>query len=119
VGFLVFICTLALVAVVVLVLSAPIRAARARAARPTPLYSERSPQNASLRSDELQAARESKYREIRDAELDFRTGKLSREDYERVDAELRAEALTILDALEALDAGSTAEEAPTPGESPD
>jgi len=51
---------------------------------------------------ELQSAREAKYREIRDAELDYRTGKLSREDYEAVDASLRAEALVILDALEAL-----------------
>ena len=32
---------------------------------------------------ELEAARDAKYREIRDAELDLRTGKLSDEDYER------------------------------------
>ena len=47
--------------------------------------------------EELEAAREAKYREIRDAELDYRTGKLSREDYEAIDAALRAEALEILD----------------------
>jgi hypothetical protein len=57
----------------------------------------------SPRRGELEAARESKYREIRDAELDFRTGKLSVEDYAAVDAALRAEALAILDQLEALE----------------
>ena len=52
--------------------------------------------------DELEAAREAKYREIRDAELDYRTGKLSRARLRASsDAELRAEALEILDALEA------------------
>jgi hypothetical protein len=50
---------------------------------------------------ELEAAREAKYREIRDTELDFRTGKLSREDYDRVDGALRSEALEILDRLQA------------------
>jgi len=58
---------------------------------------------------ELQSAREAKYREIRDAELDYRTGKLSREDYEAVDAVLRAEALVILDGLEALQAEKAAD----------
>jgi hypothetical protein len=53
---------------------------------------------------ELQSAREAKYREIADAEFDYRTGKLSREDHEAVDAALRAEALRILDALQALEA---------------
>jgi hypothetical protein len=48
----------------------------------------------------LEAAREAKYREIRDAELDYRTGKLSREDYEAIDGALRVEALAILDRLE-------------------
>jgi cytochrome c-type biogenesis protein CcmF len=48
----------------------------------------------------LETAREAKYREIRDAELDYRTGKLSRADYEAVDATLRAEAVAILDQLE-------------------
>ena len=52
--------------------------------------------------DELEAAREAKYREIRDAELDYRTGKLSREDYEAVDGALRAEAVEILNRLDAL-----------------
>ena len=51
---------------------------------------------------DLQAAREAKYREIRDAELDYRTGKLSQEDYALVDGTLRAEAVEILDRLAAL-----------------
>ena len=49
--------------------------------------------------DELEAAREAKYREIRDAELDYRTGKLSSEDYEAIDGALRAEAVEILNRL--------------------
>lgn len=48
----------------------------------------------------LEAAREAKYREIREAELDFRTGKLAREDWEAIDAELRAEAVDILRRLD-------------------
>jgi hypothetical protein len=51
---------------------------------------------------DLEAAKEAKYREIRDAELDYRTGKLSREDWERLDAGLRAEAVAILDRLDDL-----------------
>jgi len=45
---------------------------------------------------ELEAAREAKYRELRDAELDHRTGKLSDEDYEALDRSLRGEAIEIL-----------------------
>jgi hypothetical protein len=69
---------------VVLVVSAPLR--RARAADTSP------------RGDlaELEAAREAKYREIRDAELDHRTGKLSDADYHALDTTLRAEAIAIL-----------------------
>ena len=48
----------------------------------------------------LVAAREAKYRDIRDLELDYRMGKLSREDYRQTDAALRVEALAILDRLE-------------------
>jgi hypothetical protein len=49
---------------------------------------------------ELEAARDAKYREIRDAELDRRTGKLSEEDYEAIDRALRAEAIEILRKLD-------------------
>jgi len=46
---------------------------------------------------ETDARKEAKYREIRDAELDHAVGKLSDEDFAAVDAELREEALEILD----------------------
>ncbi|MGI8712908.1 MAG: hypothetical protein ACR2NR_06960 [Solirubrobacteraceae bacterium] len=49
---------------------------------------------------ELEAARDAKYREIRDAELDVRTGKLSDADYEALDGALRGEAVEILHALD-------------------
>jgi hypothetical protein len=82
---------LALLAAVILVVSGPLRGARSRA------------DPADLERGDLEAAREAKYREIRDAELDYRTGKLSREDHRAVDAALRAEALEILNRLEALE----------------
>ena len=49
---------------------------------------------------ELEAAREAKYRELRDAELDHNTGKLSDADYEEIDRNLRSEAIEILRALD-------------------
>jgi hypothetical protein len=52
--------------------------------------------------EQLEAAKEAKYREIRDAELDRRMGKLSDEDWRRVDRELRAEAIEILRKLDEL-----------------
>jgi cytochrome c-type biogenesis protein CcmF len=47
--------------------------------------------------DGLEALKEAKYREIRDAELDHAAGKLSDEDFALLDAELREEAVEILD----------------------
>lgn len=87
--------TLLLLAAVIAVVSAPLRSGAARRAP----SSERA---------ELEAAREAKYREIRDTELDFRTGKLSEEDYHSIDAALRAEAMAILRRLDALDASEGA-----------
>jgi hypothetical protein len=52
------------------------------------------------RSAALLAAREAKLREIREAELDHRTGKLSDADYAALDAALRAEAVEILHQLD-------------------
>ena len=83
--------TVVVLGAVILLVSAPLRAAR----RPP------EPRWTADRAD-LQAAREAKYREIRDAELDYRTGKLSQEDYAAVDGTLRAEAVEILDRLAAL-----------------
>jgi len=51
---------------------------------------------------ELEAARDAKYLEIRDAELDLRTGKLSPEDFEQLDGVLRGEAVQILHQLDQL-----------------
>ena len=52
---------------------------------------------------ELSAVKEAKYREIRDAELDHRMGKLSREDWRTVDRDLRTEAIEILRELDRLE----------------
>lgn len=49
---------------------------------------------------ELEARKEAKYREIRDAELDRAQGKLSESDFRRQDAELRREAIEILKELD-------------------
>jgi hypothetical protein len=54
------------------------------------------------RRDDLEAAKEAKYREIRDAELDYRTGKLSEEDWRALDRELRGEAMDLLRRLDEL-----------------
>ena len=48
----------------------------------------------------LEAARDSKLQEIRDAEMDMRTGKLSDEDYRAIDGSLRSEAVQILEQLD-------------------
>ena len=50
----------------------------------------------------LEAAKEAKYREIRDAEIDWRTGKLPEDDYREQDRRLRAEAVEILRELDRL-----------------
>lgn len=84
---------LVLVAAVAALVSAPLRS---RAA-------EREGPAGSLRREQLEAARESKYRELRDLEIDYRTGKLSDEDYAALDRALRAEAIEILRGLDELD----------------
>jgi len=56
-----------------------------------------------VRRAELEAAKEAKYREIRDAELDREMGKLSAADHRAVDRDLRAEAIVILSELDELD----------------
>jgi cytochrome c-type biogenesis protein CcmF len=63
---------------------------------------------------ELEALKEAKYREIRDAELDHAAGKLSDEDFALLDAELRKEAIGILNSNGTNGAGSGTEtEKPT------
>jgi hypothetical protein len=61
--------------------------------------------------EDLEAAKEAKYREIRDAELDHRMGKLSREDWRAIDRGLRAEAIELLRALDRLE-GREGDEVP-------
>ena len=79
-----------LLAIVGLVVSAPLR---------------RGP-DVDRREDErraaLEAAKEAKYREIRDAELDFRMGKLTEGDYQATDRELRTQAIAILEEIDEL-----------------
>jgi len=82
---------IALLGLVVWLVSAPLRAGAAAADEG----------DVAVRED-LEAAKESKYREIRDAELDFRTGKLSETDWRAMDRELRAEAMEILRRLDDL-----------------
>ena len=83
---------LIVVAVVVLVLTGPLRAARA--SRPAP------DRPAGAEAADLEAARDAKYREIREAEMDYRTGKLSEDDWRAIDHDLRAEAIEILRRLD-------------------
>jgi hypothetical protein len=96
---LIAILALALLVVVILVVSAPLRAAWRPRDTVVPEESRA----------ELEAAREAKYREIRDTELDYRTGKLSKEDFAATDSALRAEAVEILDRLAALEGESAVE----------
>ena len=49
---------------------------------------------------DLEARKEAKYREIRDAELDHAQGKLSDADWARADTQLRREAIEILKQLD-------------------
>jgi hypothetical protein len=56
----------------------------------------------------LDAAKEAKYREIRDAELDFQMGKLTEADYRLTDRELRGQAIEILRELDELEAEEAA-----------
>jgi hypothetical protein len=51
---------------------------------------------------DLEARKRAKYQQIRDAEADHASGKLSDSDYERLDAELRAEAIDILKRIDRL-----------------
>lgn len=59
-------------------------------------------QELETRRDALEAAKEAKYREIRETELDHRTGKLGEDDWRALDRQLRAEAVDILRQLDEL-----------------
>ena len=83
-----YVLVLLVLAAAVYLISAPLRAARA------PDHAD------SADVAELEAERDAKYREIRDAELDLRTGKLSDADHAALDGSLRAEAVQILHRLD-------------------
>lgn len=109
--FLIVILSVVLLALVVFALSAPVRSARRSSerggwgvdgAQQTEAEVQRAAAAATTAGEDLEAAREAKYREIRDSELDYRTGKLSRADYEAIDSGLRAEAIEILNRLDEL-----------------
>jgi len=85
-----FLIILVVLAAVVLIVSGPLRRRGV----------EEAEESAELA--ELEAARDAKYREIRDAELDRRTGKLSDADWRVQDRALRAEAVDILRRLDEL-----------------
>jgi flagellar biosynthesis/type III secretory pathway M-ring protein FliF/YscJ len=70
-------------------------------ARPLRRPGEEAARDEALRAD-LEAAKEAKYREIRDAELDRDMGKLSHQDWRETDRELRVEATEILRRLDNL-----------------
>jgi len=65
---------------------------------------------------ELEALKEAKYREIRDAELDHAAGKLSDEDFALLDAELRKEAIEILDSAGGANGNGTSANGAREGE---
>jgi hypothetical protein len=91
-----FLIVMVAAAVVILIVSAPFR-------RAGPGGADRAEAEEAVVKPKvagLEAAREAKYREIRDAELDHQTGKLSDEDFRLVDDALRAEAIAILQALD-------------------
>ncbi|HMJ03407.1 MAG TPA: hypothetical protein VK506_10725 [Conexibacter sp.] len=85
---------IAVVLAVVAVVGAPLR--RARGAEDAAETATRG------KLADLEAAKEAKYHEIRDAELDHRTGKLSAEDFAAVDGALRAEAVELLKRIDAI-----------------
>jgi flagellar biosynthesis/type III secretory pathway M-ring protein FliF/YscJ len=83
-----FVLVLAVLALIVVIVGAPLRRRGTR-------EREESAEHA-----ELVAARDAKYQEIRDAELDHRTGKLSDGDWREQDRALRREAVEILRRLD-------------------
>jgi hypothetical protein len=72
----------------------------------SPLVGRRELERASVPTERLaalEARKEAKYREIRDAEFDFRVGKLSQADYRALDRALRREAIAILREMDELE----------------
>jgi hypothetical protein len=91
-----FVLAVAIVLLVAWFVTAPLRE-RPSAEREDPAVAELA---------DFEARKQAKYRQIRDAEADHAAGKLSDEDYRRLDAELRAEAIEILKGIDRLRARS-------------
>jgi hypothetical protein len=87
---LVVVLVLVAVGLTVAVIAGPLRAGRA----------EREDTADAARIADLEAAKEARYREIREAEMDYRTGKLSEADWKAIDRQLRAEAVELLRELD-------------------
>ena len=85
---------LVLLALVALFVSGPLRRSADDGDELDPAEAERA---------ELEARKETKYREIRDAESDRASGKLSDEDFARINRELRGEAIEILKRIDRLE----------------
>ena len=83
--------------IALILLAAPVTAVVLR-----PLVRGVSEEASSVTREELEAAKEAKYREIRDARLDFEMGKLTRDDFRAIDRELRGEAIDLLKQLDSL-----------------
>jgi len=96
---------LLIVAAVVWFVSVPLRRTKEQEAAATRKIED-------PRVAELEAAKEAKYREIRDAELDREQGKLSQADWSRQDAELRRDAIRILKELDEAKADGESQVAP-------
>ncbi|HLI60448.1 MAG TPA: hypothetical protein VKV21_12360 [Solirubrobacteraceae bacterium] len=92
-----YLIVLAVLAAVFMLITGPLRAARHRRS------------DLGVTVADLEAARDAKYREIRDAEMDLRTGKLSEEDHREIDGALRAEAIEILHRLDEAQADAARE----------
>ena len=91
-----FLLAVAIVVLVAWFVTAPLRR-RPSAQREDPAAAELA---------DLEARKRAKYRQIRDAEADHAAGKLTDEDFRRLDTELRAEAIAILKRIDRLSAGS-------------
>jgi hypothetical protein len=63
---------------------------------------------------ELEDAKQAKYREIKDAELEFKAGRMTEDQWHTTDQELRREAMLILAKIDTLHVKSPAD----PGEQP-
>jgi hypothetical protein len=94
-AFLAALLVAALLIFVLWALSGPFRARGHASSKPPPGDSDE--------RRALESAKESKYTEIRDNETDYRTGKLSDQDFRVLDRQLRAEAVEILRQIDSLD----------------